>query len=144
MSWTDAAELAAETGFTVKQIKGYLATLSRKGLIYADEERPNGEPGSLQCLSEEGCDWLAANEADAPAVAEEEEVAEEQPDTIEALFKAHGYDKPRNLCRALRAIARDWRKTGGTRKTFLEAAVSLGLKEGNAAAEWQASTKRDD
>lgn len=58
MSWTDAKDLSEQSGLTVKQVKGVLSSLSKKGLIFADEQGGNG--AILQCLSESGCDALIA------------------------------------------------------------------------------------
>lgn len=53
-SWTEVADLATATGLTKRQVMGVLSSLSTKGLIYADEEKANGEAGTLQCLTDEG------------------------------------------------------------------------------------------
>lgn len=50
-SWTDAAELAKLTGLKVTSIKGILGSMTKKGLVGTDE-KPNGQPGSDQYLTE--------------------------------------------------------------------------------------------
>ena len=48
-------------------------------------------------------------------------------------FDAHGGNQPRNICRALREVARDW--TDGL-ETFLVGAKRSGLNVNNARQEW--------
>lgn len=57
-SWTEASELATETGKSKASINATIGSLLRKGLIHSDE-KPNGQAGEIQCLSEAGCDVLA-------------------------------------------------------------------------------------
>lgn len=51
-TWTGVVELASSTGLTQSQVKGVLASLSNRGLIFAGDEGPEGN--ILQCLTEDG------------------------------------------------------------------------------------------
>lgn len=127
--WTGASELAKELGCTVRQVRGYLGTLCKKGLIIQDEQ----EAGSVYRLTSKGCYWLAENTDAAPEPDEDDEP------TVAAFLCYYGYTKPKGLCKALRAAAKDWREAGKSRKDFLAGCAELGLNVSNAAAEWQAS-----
>lgn len=74
-TWTDAEELAAETGKSIRSVVGILGSLSKKGLIYCED---NGEGLDLQCISEEGCAVLETMvnrpvETETPVVEEDED-----------------------------------------------------------------------
>lgn len=66
-SWTEVADLATAGSLTKKQVMGCLGSLSTKGLIYADEEKANGEKGTLQCLTDDGARMVGIL-SDAPKV----------------------------------------------------------------------------
>ena len=52
----DIDEVHIETGFTIPQIKGIFSSLSKKGLMYFDDENINGKNVVLNWLSEDGID----------------------------------------------------------------------------------------
>ena len=53
-TYTDAKELAKETGLPFATVRGVVGTLVKAGLVWADDEADGG----LLCLSEEGCQAL--------------------------------------------------------------------------------------
>lgn len=54
MTFSDVAETAKRTGLTKKQVAGVLPSLSIKGLLSTDNEKPNGAPGVDQVLTDWG------------------------------------------------------------------------------------------
>lgn len=56
-TWTDVEELAANSGLSVASVRGVLGHLVNAGLVGTDEGH---DGGSIQCLTEEGCDALMA------------------------------------------------------------------------------------
>lgn len=54
MTWSDVAETSNRTGLTKKQVSGVIASLSGKGLLDADVEKPNGAAGVDQVLTDRG------------------------------------------------------------------------------------------
>lgn len=54
MTWSDVAETSQRTGLTKKQVSGVIASLSGKGLLDADVEKPNGAAGVDQVLTDRG------------------------------------------------------------------------------------------
>lgn len=54
MTWSDVKETSQRTGLTQNQIKGILPSLANKGLLDIDVEKPNGQPGVDQVLTEKG------------------------------------------------------------------------------------------
>lgn len=54
MTWSDVAETSQRTGLTKAQVSGVIASLSTKGLLDADVEKPNGKPGVDQVLTDKG------------------------------------------------------------------------------------------
>lgn len=51
MCVADVAELSTRTGLTKNQLKGVVSSLASKGLVSANIEKPNGEPGVDQWLN---------------------------------------------------------------------------------------------
>ncbi len=54
MTWSDVKETSQRTGLTKKQVSGVIASLSTKGLLDADCEKPNGATGVDQVLTDKG------------------------------------------------------------------------------------------
>jgi|GEM_PF-1427480 len=54
MTWSDVAETSNRTGLTKKQVPGVIASLSTKGLLDADVEKPSGAAGVDQVLTDKG------------------------------------------------------------------------------------------
>ena len=147
VSWTDAKELSTETDIAAKSIKGVIASLSKKGLVYADKGDA-GKPDAL-CLTEAGArrffelceeesDAQEAPAEDGAAEEEQPEVAYDHTDTFAAMFQQYGGLNPRGLCKALLQVAMEWK---GTRKQYLEGAAASGLKVNTAGAWWQVARK---
>lgn len=75
MTWSDVKETSQRTGLTKKQVSGVIASLSTKGLLDADVEKPNGQPGVDQVLTDKGIriafdllgDGVVANQGPTPA-----------------------------------------------------------------------------
>jgi DNA-binding MarR family transcriptional regulator len=59
-TWTDAAEIAAQTDLPVASVAGVLGTLVQRGFIYTEDE-VNGRKVDICCISEEGARFIAAN-----------------------------------------------------------------------------------
>lgn len=148
-SWTDAKELAAVSGLTVKQVQGVLSGLSKRGLVHADEEGANGSKQVLQCLSEEGCDVLAALmgitdeevEQGAPLPAQvfvtkivPHHYAQAEQSTFAAMFLAAGGDQPRMMYKAQKAVAAAWT---GTREEFIAQSLAYGIIRRTTVINWK-------
>jgi hypothetical protein len=54
MTYADVAEIAKRTGLTKKQVQGVIASLSSKGVLSVGNEKPNGQPGVDQVLTDWG------------------------------------------------------------------------------------------
>lgn len=54
MTYADVAEIAQRTGLTKKQVQGVIASLSSKGILSVGNEKPNGQPGVDQVLTDWG------------------------------------------------------------------------------------------
>lgn len=54
MTFADVAEIAQRTGLTKKQVQGVIASLSSKGILSVGNEKPNGQPGVDQVLTDWG------------------------------------------------------------------------------------------
>ena len=54
MTYGDVAEIAQRTGLTKKQVQGVIASLSTKGILSVGNEKPNGQPGVDQVLTDWG------------------------------------------------------------------------------------------
>lgn len=54
MTWADVAEVSRRTSLAKNQLKGVLSSLSKKGLLSTDNEKPNGAPGVDQILTDFG------------------------------------------------------------------------------------------
>jgi DNA-binding MarR family transcriptional regulator len=75
MTWSDVKETSNRTGLTKKQVSGVIASLSTKGLLDTDVEKPNGQPGVDQVLTDKGVrvafdllgDGVVANQGPTPA-----------------------------------------------------------------------------
>lgn len=150
-SWTDVKELAAASGFTVKQVQGVLSGLSKRGLVHADHE--GGERGELvlQCLSEAGCEALAALmgisaepvEQGAPIepmtqvfitkIVPHYHAAQEQS-TFAAMFIAAGGNQPRMMYKAQKAVAAAWT---GTREEFVAQSLAYGIIRRTTVINWK-------
>lgn len=150
-SWTDAKELAAASGFTVKQVQGVLSGLSKRGLVHADEEGANGSKQVLQCLSEAGCDALAAlmGISDEPVeqgapIAPMAQVfitkivphyhAVKEQSTFAAMFEAAGGNQPRMMYKAQKAVAAAWT---GTREEFVAQSLAYGIIRRTTVINWK-------
>lgn len=161
VSWTDAKDLCTETGIAMKSIKGVIASLSKKGLIYVDDDGPLGMhdlkklPTAI-CLTEAGAKVffdLCAAESDAeeatptldldwgtaPAI-DDPVPTGAAPNVLlfSTMYADAGGHQPRQHCKALLAVAMAWK---GSRKEYLEGAVALGLKPNTAGAWWQVARK---
>lgn len=74
MTWADVAEVSQRTGLTKNQLKGVIASVSSKGLLDPNCEKPNGAKGVDQVLTDWGvvvafellADGVIANPAPAP------------------------------------------------------------------------------
>lgn len=158
ISWTDAADIATDTGLPVGTVAGVVGSLVKKGYVYSDHEP--GKPDAL-CLTEEGvdvvfdlpdvdfasetvaADWDAAGEAtDALNAAAPQEDA-----FIAALIKAGADEQvakdmgnpfPGIICATLRAFASQWE---GTRGSFIKTAQLAGFNKYTAATQWQRQRK---
>lgn len=167
VSWTDAKGLCTETGIAMKSIKGVIASLSKKGLIDIDDDGPlnahdlKKAPTAI-CLTSEGAKVffdLCAAESDAaeatpdaqpiddPAPAQDQtpeadpaetQAAEANAQLFATMYADAGGHLPRQLCKALLAVAMAWK---GSRKEYLEGAVAMGLKLNTAGAWWQVARK---
>jgi hypothetical protein len=151
VSWTDATDLAADTGLQVNTVKGVLGSLVKKGLVYADDEP--GKPAAV-CLTEDGVDAkfaLPADLSEAPVVGEEGpelEATDAEAAFIAALIKAGadeevarqmGNPYPGIICSTLRAFAVTWE---GSRKSFIATAQRAGFNPRTAATQWQRGRNR--
>lgn len=54
MTYADVTEIAQRTGLTKKQVQGVIASLSSKGILSVGNEKPNGQPGVDQVLTDWG------------------------------------------------------------------------------------------
>ena len=54
MTFADVAEIAQRTSLTKKQVQGVIASLSTKGILSVGNEKPNGQPGVDQVLTDWG------------------------------------------------------------------------------------------
>jgi len=54
MTYADVAEIATRTSLTKKQVQGVIASLSTKGILSVGNEKPNGQPGVDQVLTDWG------------------------------------------------------------------------------------------
>lgn len=54
MTYGDVAVIAQRTGLTKKQVQGVIASLSTKGILSVGNEKPNGQPGVDQVLTDWG------------------------------------------------------------------------------------------
>lgn len=54
MTWADVNEVAKRTSLTKKQVQGVIASLSTKGILSVGNEKPNGQPGVDQVLTDWG------------------------------------------------------------------------------------------
>lgn len=54
MTYADVAEIAQRTGLTKKQVQGVIASRSSKGILSVGNEKPNGQPGVDQVLTDWG------------------------------------------------------------------------------------------
>ena len=54
MTFADVAEIAQRTGLTKKHVQGVIASLSSKGILSVGNEKPNGQPGVDQVLTDWG------------------------------------------------------------------------------------------
>lgn len=54
MTYADVAEIGQRTGLTKKQVQGVIASLSSKGILSVGNEKPNGQPGVDQVLTDWG------------------------------------------------------------------------------------------
>lgn len=54
MTWADVGEVAKRTSLTKKQVQGVIASLSSKGILSVGNEKPNGQPGVDQVLTDWG------------------------------------------------------------------------------------------
>lgn len=75
MTWADVAEIAQRTGLAKNQVKGVISSLSSKGLLDANCEKPNGAAGVDQVLTDWGvvvafellAEGIIANQGPTPA-----------------------------------------------------------------------------
>jgi hypothetical protein len=122
----DLARMALESAIMGSEdtLAGMAATEAEGAALAASEDQ--GE--STEAPTNEG-----ESEDQGPADEKETDAA-----NFAAQFDALGGNLPRGICKALRAIAKDY---AGPRKDFIASAAAMGLNPGNAAAEWQAGRK---
>ena len=127
-TWTDAKEIANGSGMKLKSVIGVLGSLTKKGLIYVEDE-VNGKKTDICCISEEGCDALMALTPEAIEAAPETAPTEEKAEWTLKGSLALGLSK----CASMRVVAAHWE---GDRKSYLAAMKEEGMNAATAANSW--------
>lgn len=153
MTWSRASNIRSELKWKAEAVGAVMGSLQEKGLAVDTGERmENG----VSKKATKNTDWhLTAAGIDAYFAALANEGSDGEEDTsyneakatgtdadaqaaFEAAFKAAGGFEKRQLCRALRALAKDWT---GTHKAFREHCEAMGLNGNNASAEYYAGRR---
>jgi hypothetical protein len=82
MTFADVAEIAQRTCLTKKQVQGVIASLSSKGILSVGNEKPNGQPGVDQVLTDWGVTIafdLLAEDIEAKATIKGKQAKPEKP-----------------------------------------------------------------
>lgn len=136
-TWTDAKEIANGSGMKLKSVIGVLGSLTKKGLIYVEDE-VNGKKSDICCISEEGCDALMALTPEtieaAPETAPVEAPKLSAPTEEKAEWTLKGsLALGLSKCASMRVVAAHWE---GDRKSYLTAMKEEGMNAATAANSW--------
>lgn len=134
MCVADVAELSTRTSLTKNQIKGVVSSLASKGLVSANIEKPNGEPGVDQWLNTDALATafdLMAEGIEAKAKKPAPTPADKKPANI-----GHVYCEPCSDIAELKPIR------AGTKRAILAEALARGatIEELCAATGWNRAT----
>jgi hypothetical protein len=136
MTWTTADSLATRTGLKIKSVKGVIASLSKKGMVAADQEAPNGEGAPQQVLTDAGIRAafeLMAEAAEAEASAAEGRATAMKPKHVQTNEARAAAKAEAASARAAAAEARARAKLEA-RQARLEAEAAQKAEKEQAAA----------
>lgn len=77
-TWTDAKEIAKNSGLPLASVIGVLGSLTKKDLIYVEDE-VNGRKQDICCISEFGCETMMKCSSERIVEAQGETIPKEEP-----------------------------------------------------------------